>query len=135
MSRFKTNLSKSSVQKALFAFQVVGFLLAVATCWLTELLDPPFSFSQVSLETMVLVILGAAVIWVTDQLIKRIKYLEGFLVICASCKRIKIDENWNSIESVIAAKSDLLLSHGICPDCAEKLYGKFLHKKRPAQER
>ena len=53
-----------------------------------------------------------------------VKTLEGLLPICASCKKIRDDSGyWNQIEVYIEDHSDALFSHGICPDCAHRLYG------------
>ncbi len=53
-----------------------------------------------------------------------VKQLSGFFPICASCKNIRDDSGyWNQIEEYIQEHSDARFSHGICPDCAEKLYG------------
>jgi PAS domain S-box-containing protein len=52
-----------------------------------------------------------------------IKTLKGLLPICANCKNIRDDEGyWNQIEVYIRDRSDAEFSHGICPDCAKKLY-------------
>jgi hypothetical protein len=59
-----------------------------------------------------------------------VKKLSGMLPICASCKNIRDDKGyWNQIESYIRDHSEAEFSHGICPDCVEKLYPE-LHKKR-----
>lgn len=53
----------------------------------------------------------------------KVKTLSGFLPICASCKKIRDDKGyWNQIESYISRHSEAEFSHGICPDCAKKLY-------------
>ncbi|MDH5298922.1 MAG: response regulator [Desulfobulbaceae bacterium] len=53
----------------------------------------------------------------------RVKMLSGMLPICASCKKIRDDRGyWNHIESYIESNSSALFSHGICPDCAHRLY-------------
>jgi C4-dicarboxylate-specific signal transduction histidine kinase len=53
----------------------------------------------------------------------KIKTLSGFLPICASCKKIRDDKGyWNQIESYISNHSEAEFSHGICPECAKKLY-------------
>jgi PAS domain S-box-containing protein len=53
----------------------------------------------------------------------QIKVLRGVLPICASCKRIRDDEGyWNQIEGYIKEHSEANFSHGLCPDCAKKLY-------------
>jgi len=55
--------------------------------------------------------------------------LSGLLPICSSCKKIRDDEGyWNQIESYIQRHSDAQFSHGICPDCAEKLYPEICRK-------
>jgi len=57
---------------------------------------------------------------------KQIKELQGLLPICASCKKIRDDQgNWEQIESYIAARSPTQFSHGLCPQCAERLYPDF----------
>lgn len=127
MRNAKSELSKISVLKWALIAEIGGFIFIILSCWLTEFYDPPFSWSQVLIETGAIVILGSITVCLTLQLIKRIKYLEGFLVICASCKRIKeIDGKWVNVEQVISNKSELQFSHGVCPECAKKLYGEDL---------
>jgi len=59
------------------------------------------------------------------QALSKLKILNGLLPICASCKKIRDDKGyWNQLETYIQNHSDALFSHGICPDCSEKLYGK-----------
>lgn len=57
--------------------------------------------------------------------LSEVKTLKGFLPICSGCKKIRDDKGyWNQIESYIQERSEAEFSHGICPDCKEKLYGK-----------
>ncbi len=52
-----------------------------------------------------------------------IKTLSGIIPICASCKKIRDDKGfWNKVETYLQAHSQASFSHGICPDCARKLY-------------
>lgn len=56
----------------------------------------------------------------------QIKTLRGMLPICANCKKIRDDKGyWSQIESYITKHSDAVFSHGICPECAKKLYPEF----------
>ncbi len=58
-----------------------------------------------------------------ERALNEIKTLEGILPICSSCKKIRNDKgDWKQIESYIHAHSKAEFSHGICPDCAKKLY-------------
>jgi len=64
-----------------------------------------------------------------------VKILRGFLPICASCKKIRDDKGyWNQIEAYIEKHSEAQFSHGICQDCAEKLYGNEEWFKRGKKE-
>jgi PAS domain S-box-containing protein len=58
--------------------------------------------------------------------LEQIKVLRGVLPICASCKKIRDDRGgWNRLEDYIKEHSEAVFSHGICPDCAKKLYPDF----------
>ena len=53
----------------------------------------------------------------------KIKMLSGLLPICASCKRIRDKKgNWHQLETYIRDHSKAEFTHGICPECAAKLY-------------
>jgi len=52
-----------------------------------------------------------------------IKKLSGLVPICSNCKKIRDDNGfWNQLEQYIQERSEAKFSHGICPDCAKKLY-------------
>lgn len=57
------------------------------------------------------------------QALEDIKTLSGLLPICAACKKIRDDKGyWNQIEVYIRQHSDAEFSHGICPECMDRLY-------------
>lgn len=57
------------------------------------------------------------------ETIAKVRTLRGLLPICASCKKIRNDEGyWSQIETFISEHSEAEFSHGICPECVEKLY-------------
>jgi len=46
-----------------------------------------------------------------------------FWSMCSSCKNIKDDKgNWINLENFLTYYFNIVISHGICPDCIEKLY-------------
>lgn len=60
------------------------------------------------------------------ETIAEVKQLTGLLPICASCKMIRDDKGyWSGVESYISQHSNVLFSHGICPECEKKLYPEF----------
>jgi HAMP domain-containing protein len=55
--------------------------------------------------------------------LEKVKLLSGLLPICASCKKIRDDKGyWFEIESYIRDHSEANFSHGVCPECAKRLY-------------
>ena len=72
------------------------------------------------------------------EALAEVKKLSGMLPICASCKKIRDDTGyWNQIEVFIEKHSEALFSHGICPECAEELYGQteWFKKKKQREEK
>lgn len=64
-----------------------------------------------------------------QESLNKVKMLSGFLPICASCKKIRDDKGyWNQIEAYIKDHSEAEFSHGICPECAKKLYPGLTHE-------
>ena len=57
-----------------------------------------------------------------EDAISSVKTLQGLLPICCYCKKIRDDGNyWHRVENYIAGHANVRFSHGICPDCSEKL--------------
>ena len=91
--------------------------------------DKPTSFEQrageVIIELAILTIIMMIEIVLIKKLFQRIRILEGFLPICANCKKIRHEENWDQIEKYISDHSLAQFSHSICPDRMKKLYPEF----------
>jgi DNA-binding NtrC family response regulator len=63
--------------------------------------------------------------------LSKIKTLSGLLPICASCKKIRDDDGtWVHIESYIKNNSDADFTHGVCPECAIRLYPEVFNKRQ-----
>ena len=55
--------------------------------------------------------------------ITELAMLKKLIPICSACKKIRKDDNfWESIEKFLDHQYGAKMSHGICPDCAKKLY-------------
>ena len=58
-----------------------------------------------------------------NETIGRVRKLEGIIPICMHCHSIRSDaETWQRLESYLQEHSDMILSHGLCPECLEKFY-------------
>ena len=61
-----------------------------------------------------------------EDALSRVKQLQGLLPICCYCKKIRDDKNyWHQVESYVGLHTDVRFSHGICPDCSDKLKEDF----------
>jgi CheY-like chemotaxis protein len=57
-----------------------------------------------------------------EDALASVKQLQGLVPICCYCKKIRNDANyWQQLETYISAHSEATFSHGICPECLEKL--------------
>jgi len=48
--------------------------------------------------------------------------LTDALPICMGCKKVRDEDLWLQIESYLDSHLDLKFSHGLCPDCAARIY-------------
>jgi hypothetical protein len=127
-----------------FFFMLTVFVLLTIT---NEIFDLPHylfgdartSFSQrkgeVVFELIIYFIVIFSSFWYFEKRMeKEIKILEGFIPICANCKKIRQDIDWKTVEEYISENSLAKFSHSICPDCLRLLYpedaDEILKKKR-----
>ena len=63
-----------------------------------------------------------------------VKKLQGFIPICAKCKKIRDDKGfWQQIEKYIQERSEAIFSHSICPQCVQELYPDLYPRLFPDQ--
>jgi hypothetical protein len=107
-------------------YEVLGFCAIIAISWADELYNlPELLFGAVSrpntqeavLETLVVVAVAIPVLVLTRLVLLRLHYLEGFLRVCAWCKKVDHDGHWVVIEEFFLQGFNTKTSHGICPTC------------------
>jgi len=60
------------------------------------------------------------------QALAHAKTLRNLLPICASCKKIRDDHGyWQQLEVYFQQHEHIDFSHGICPECTDRLYPEF----------
>lgn len=95
-----------------------------------------WDLANVALNTIIRIIVFVTTVLLTDIAAKmelletHVQKLEGLLPICSSCKKIRDDtETWQPLEKYITERTDANFTHGVCPECMEKLYSQYLTKK------
>ncbi len=120
--------------ESVFLWQISILFTFLALTFTNEVLDLPHLVfgdqattwgqrsGEISIEVVIFIAVIALEIYLFKKLIRRIKILEGFLPICAGCKKIRTQDQWQQIENYISENSLVQFSHSLCPDCQKKLY-------------
>jgi hypothetical protein len=59
---------------------------------------------------------------------QRIRSLGTLLNVCGSCKAIRgVGGEWRTVECFLAERLGVRFSHGLCPDCAQRLLDSLEH--------
>jgi hypothetical protein len=133
---------KSVTLRKLIISQIFIILLFLCLTLGNEILDiPHYIFNdaptlhtqrtgEVWIELSIFSIIISTEIFLFYKLFKRVRILEGFLPICANCKKIRnAEDQWEEIEKYITQNSLAQFSHSICPNCAKQLYPEFENDK------
>ena len=130
--RFKTPPPKQVVywQQALLWLSL-GFLIIVVLTWSDAIFDlahvllglphRDMDINRTVLTSAVIVLLWMFSGYKVYQVVSRLSYLENFLHVCAWCRKIEYKDQWLSLEAHFTQKTGGKVSHGICPECFEKL--------------
>lgn len=141
VGKYKPERNKKKVvtYRILF-YESAGFVLILIMLWIDEILDlprylpggsaTPVNISESIFESVIIVIAGIVVVFITSRLVAKVKHLEGLLPICASCKKIRDDTGkWVQFEEYICEHSDADFSHGLCPECL-KNYSDMVYERK-----
>jgi len=111
-------------------YESVGFGLILLFTWFNELVGLPgvlarqphvSNLSYCLVETLIIVPIWAVVFVLTRRLLAHLYYLEGFLRVCAWCRKVAQNDEWLQLEQYFATRFHIGTSHGICPDCLKKV--------------
>ena len=118
-------------ENRLLWYESAGFGLILALAWLDEFADVPHwlfggpihvrDWRDSAVESVVIILIWAVVFIATKRLLSHLHYLEDFLKVCAWCRKVGHGDKWMQIEQYFSEGLSMGTSHGVCPECLEKL--------------
>ena len=110
-------------------YEIAAFSLIIALSWANELGDltqrllggsASSNWREAVLENSVALAVAVPTILFSWRLSRRLHHLEGFLRVCAWCRKVGQGEDWISIEQYVEMNFNTQTSHGMCPECSRK---------------
>jgi hypothetical protein len=116
-------------QKALL-WHGMGFVTLLVLTWCDALFDlmhhvlgqpaQTANIEEVEIKTIVILLLWIGSAYKLYLIVSRLSYLEKFLHVCSWCRRIQHQNVWLSLEEHFQHNTGAEISHGICPECAQR---------------
>jgi hypothetical protein len=125
--------TKQSVNSVLKQ-EAIAFSVILLLIWITEFAKIPHRFFgepdqilwfRVLFRTAVVTIIWMWVHFTTKRLLRRLHYLEEFLLVCSWCQKVGHEGKWLTMEEYFGSKFNTQTSHGICPECAARATGRL----------
>ena len=121
--------NKHTAQKILW-IECLGFSFLILLSWVDELLRLPHllfggpqqtMWRESVLESIAIALVWLAVYGATRKVLRRFRYLEEMLTMCAWCRKLQHGGEWLSLEDYCAKELGIDISHGMCPKCGRQL--------------
>jgi hypothetical protein len=115
-------------------YEGIGFFSIIVLSWLSEFSDLPSfvgstayvpNWRESTLETVIVLLVATPVMTLTKRFVTRLHYVEGFLRVCAWCKKMEHDGKWISLEEFFDSKFQTETSHGMCLACMDDMTAKI----------
>jgi hypothetical protein len=119
-------------------YEVIGFLMIIALSWINELTNLPrlvggvhyvSNWRESALESLIVSLAAIPVMILTKRLVSRLYHLEGFLRVCAWCKKLAHNGEWIPLEEFFERKFETETSHGMCPACLAEEKAKIMRAR------
>ena len=133
------------LKRRMVLYEAMGIAIIIVLRWADEVFDLPHLFlgapptpvnwQEAALESGLVALVGIFIIALTRRFLAEIRYLEGFLVLCAFCKKVKVDEDrWIPLEEFVTEHAEVRFSHSYCPACLRQHYGDLAGKRTASRK-
>jgi len=113
--------------------EIIAFIVIICVSWANEIFhlsqrifggEYTPDWHEAAFESVITIMVAIPTIVFTWQIVQRLHHLEGFLHLCAWCRKISNEDEWLSIEEYFDSEFNTQTSHGLCPSCLEELKNK-----------
>lgn len=128
-------ITKNLIVRRAIIYQLIGYGILLFLVTGDEVFDfphnvfgaaaTPINWAECMIEATYILVLCVFTTYLLLVFLDRIKFLEGFVGICAHCKKMLNRNEWQTLERYLSEHSEVVLSHGLCPDCLAKYYGEY----------
>jgi len=108
----------------------LGFGLMILLAWVDEFLGLSVlvfgggthipDWRDATMASVLILIVWAAVFIIMRRLLAHLVYLEGFLRVCAWCRKVGFKDKWLPLEDYFDQGFHIGTTHGMCPECFQK---------------
>jgi len=112
-------------------YECIGFGLLILLAWYDELegiaqalfggQPHVHDWRDSALQTLVIFYVWAIVFGLTKKLVNHLYYLDGFVRMCAWCRRVGYKNEWIRVEQYFSQGFRIETTHGMCPECLKKV--------------
>jgi len=111
-------------------WQLMTFVMLILLVWVNELRDMTSLFFGTSPQganiyrgcVLTAAVLVAAIVTVGNTYLQQKRVLNSMISVCSSCNKVRVNQRqWKQMEAYISDNSLLTFTHGLCPDCMEKV--------------
>lgn len=133
--------STANPLKRVTAWQAACFFGVIALIWLNEVFDfqcklfgaapSPGEWGCAGFLTMGVTLLGACAVFPVYRQTNGAR--RRAVTVCSYCRKVQVDERaWEGMESFFSDRLHATLSHGVCPDCGERVMRDYRCGKKNA---
>ena len=111
-------------------WQFLTFIMLILVVWVSEVRDMPALLFDTDPQDINIFraclltagVLVAAIVAIGNTYLQQKRVLNSMISVCSSCNKVRVNQNqWKKMEEYISDNSLLTFTHGLCPDCMEKV--------------
>lgn len=119
-------------------WQFLTFIMLILLVWVNEVRDMPYLLFNAEPEDLNIFrgclltagVLVAAIVTIGNTYLQQKRVLNSLISVCSSCNKVRVNQNqWKKMEEFISDTSLLTFTHGLCPECMDKIMQSINQRK------